>query len=378
MLRLLHLSDVHLGAAHPELGPAGALQRERQWEALERAVELAATEQCGLAIVSGDLFDTNAQPRRAVERVGRVLGRAASAGITIAILPGDADPFDASSVYRTWDLAALAGVPDADRIHVLDPGGPALVLPALDVAVRAYRVEPGTTLDDALAAPRDEGESGVRLRIGAVHVAPGMEPPSDAVVAASGLDYLAIGGSMGHVQGSGGTGGWGDPGPIESLGPAGDVGHVLLVTLDPAGKERVRVDARTVGRTRRLRLELPASEFADDAALREHLAALADPDLACDVCLTGLRGPDLRVDEAALEAGVGPAFFHLRIEDASTASPPAPPEPAPESIAGAFVRDVGGRMATALDEGRTSDARELGEQLEWGTRLLADSTGMPV
>ncbi len=378
MLRLLHLSDAHLGAAHPELGPAGTRQRERQWDALERALGLAVSERCALVIVAGDLFATNAQPRRAVERAGRALARAVSAGVTVALLPGDSDADGPSSAYRTWDLAALGGVSDADRLHVLDPHRPPLVLPALDVAIRAYVVEEGSSIDETLVAPRDEDEPGVRWKVGVAHVPEGAAPPSDAALAASGLDYLALGGSMTLRSAGGGAGSFGDPGPIESMSAAGDVGHALLVTIDERERDLVRVEARAVGRTRRLRLELPATDFADEAALAGHLAALGDPDLACDVRLTGLRGPELRIDEAALETRLGPGFFHLRIVDAATASPPPPPEPVPESIAGAFVRDVGSRMAAAVAEGRTADARELGEELEWGTRLLAASTGMPV
>jgi hypothetical protein len=378
MLRLLHVSDVHLGARHPELGTAGVAQRERQWQAFERALELAAAEDCAVALISGDLFDSNAQPRRSVERVAKAVGSAVSAGVTVAILPGDSDPFDASSVYRTYDLAALAGMPDADGIHVLEPGRRILVLPALDLAVRAYQVGEGKSLDEALGEPRDEPETGVRMRVGVAHIAPGGAAPSEAAVVASGLDYLALGGRMSPSQGAAATGRWADPGPIESMGELGDVGQALLVTLDPDGRQRVRIEQRPVGRTRRRQLELAVDGFADEHALVEHLLALADLDLACDVHLAGSRSPGLLVDEAALEARLESGFFHLRIYDESVAPVPAGPAPAPASIAGAFLLDVGGRIAAATSEGRSGDARELGEIRDLGMRQLAGSSGMPV
>jgi len=378
MLRLLHLSDVHLGARHPELGATGAAQRERQWQALERALELAAAEGCAVALISGDLFDSNAQPRRSVERVAKAVGAAVSAGVTVAILPGDCDPFDASSVYRTFDLAALAGMPGADGIHVLEPGRRLLVLPALDLAVRAYQPAEGTSLDEALGEAPDEAETGVRMRVGVAHVAPGGTPPSEAALVASGLDYLALGGSMAPAQGGGGARRWADPGAIESTGESGAVGQALLVMLDPDARQRVRVDPRPVGRTRQRRLELSVDGFADESALVEHLSALGDPDLVCEVHLAGTRPLGLQVDEAALEARLAPGFFHLRIHDASLAPAPAGPVPAPGSIAGAFRLDVGGRIATAAEEGRSDDARELGEVRDLGVRLLAGSSGMPV
>jgi len=393
MLRLLHLADVHLGARHPELGAAGEIQRERQFQAFERAMELAVSERCAVVVVAGDLFDSNAQPRRSVERAARAVAVAVAGGAVVAILPGDCDPYDASSLYRTYDLAALAGIPDTDGIHVLEPGSRTLVLPALDVALRAYVAGDGTPLDDALREPRDEAETGVRLRVGVAHLGTDAAPPSAEALEAAGLDYLALGGTLAPSHGAAGSAQWADPGPLESLArpadahptdarPAepgsGDAGQALLVVLDPGARGRTRIEARVVGRTRRLRLELGAADFADDVALADHLGTLADPDLACDLRLVGQRPPDLRIDEASLEARLAPSFLHLRVVDATLAPPPGGPVPPAESIAGAFISDVRGRMDRAIAEGRSEDARELGEELELGTRLLAGSTGMPV
>src|SRR3954470_10500369 len=77
MLRLLHTADVHLGARHADLGDAAAAQRERQFAAFKASVDLAISEQVDLFLVAGDLFDSNVQPRRSVERVAAELGRLA-------------------------------------------------------------------------------------------------------------------------------------------------------------------------------------------------------------------------------------------------------------------------------------------------------------
>jgi hypothetical protein len=386
MLRLLHLADVHLGARHPELGAAGEIQRERQFQAFERAMELAVSERCAVVVVAGDLFDSNAQPRRSVERAARAMAVAVAGGAVVAILPGDSDPYDVSSLYRTYDLAALAGIPETDGIHVLEPGSRTLVLPSLDVAVRAYVGGDDTSLDDALREPRDEAETGVRLRVGVAHLGGEAVPPTEEALEAAGLDYLALGGTPGPAHGAAGSAQWADPGPLESLArsadarptDAGSAGQALLVVLDPGTRGRTRIEARVVGRTRRVHLELGAADFTDDVALADHLRTLADPDLACDLRLVGQRPPDLRIDEASLETRLAPSFLHLRVVDATLAPPPGGPTPPAESIAGAFIADVRGRMDRAIADERSEDARELGEELELGTRLLAGSTGMPV
>ncbi len=382
MLRLLHLADVHLGARHVELGSAGTEQRERQWQAFEAALALATSDHCDLVVIAGDLFDSNAQPRRTIERAAKAMGAAVAAGARVVILPGDSDPYDAASIYRTYDLTALAGLPpDTDGLHVLVPGRMTLVVPALDLAVRGYVAAPPASLDEALGAPRDEAETGVRLRIGVAHgrVGPaGTTGMSDQGVAASGLDYLALGGAMEPVDGAAGTTRWADPGPPELLDAgASSPGQALFVMLDPDRPERARIEPRPVGRSRRLRVDLPAAGFEDELALIAHLASLADADLACDVHVSGTRPAGLLLDEASLEGRLAPGFLHLRIHDQTLAAGPSAAAP-PESIGGAFARDLGDRIAAAATAGHAEEERELREQLDLGARLLAGSTGMPV
>ena len=125
MLRLLHTADVHLGARHADLGEQAAAQRERQFAAFRATVDLALAEKVDLVLVAGDLFDSNTQPRRSVERVAAELKRLADAAIRTVIIPGTHDVYDGASVYRAYDLAALAGLPpDTDRLVVLTPDRP--------------------------------------------------------------------------------------------------------------------------------------------------------------------------------------------------------------------------------------------------------------
>ena len=88
MPRLLHLADVHLGARHHDLGEAAATQRERQFDAFRRAIDLALAEKVDVVLVAGDLFDSNQQPRRSVERAAAEFGRLAAAGIRTVDHPG--------------------------------------------------------------------------------------------------------------------------------------------------------------------------------------------------------------------------------------------------------------------------------------------------
>ncbi len=139
MLRIIHTADVHLGARHDDLGEQAAAQRERQFAAFKAAVDLALTEKVDLFLIAGDLFDSNMQPRRSVERVAAELARLAESRIRTVIIPGTHDVFDRASIYRAYDLAAMAGVTAATAaeqlVTVLDPDHPSVHLVALETVV---------------------------------------------------------------------------------------------------------------------------------------------------------------------------------------------------------------------------------------------------
>ena len=122
MLRIIHTADVHLGARHDDLGEQASAQRERQFAAFTAAIDLALAEKVDLFLIAGDLFDSNVQPKRSVERVAAQLQRLAASKIRTVIIPGTHDGYDRSSIYRAYDLKALAGSTAADDlVTVLTP-----------------------------------------------------------------------------------------------------------------------------------------------------------------------------------------------------------------------------------------------------------------
>ena len=169
MLRIIHTADVHLGARHDDLGEQAAAQRERQFAAFKAAIDLALAEKVDLFLIAGDLFDSNVQPRRSVERVAAELKRLAEARIRSVIIPGTHDVYDRASIYRAYDLAALAGcAPDDDLVTVLDPEHPWVHLGALDAVVHgrvfATKRAPHSPLEGLSAASAGTAEMTPRHR----------------------------------------------------------------------------------------------------------------------------------------------------------------------------------------------------------------------
>ncbi len=385
MLRLLHTADVHLGARHTDLGDAAAAQRERQFAAFRASVDVALAEKVDLFLVAGDLFDSNTQPRRSVERVAAEIARLAGARVRTVIVPGTHDVYDRSSIYRAYDLAVLAGTRPADElVTVLTPERPWIHLAACDVVVHgpvfATKRAPHSPLRGLAAVETPPAA----WKIGLLHAAlsiPGRTDHDEVVIttdeiAASGLDYLALGHwHSAQVAKAGGVT-YAYAGAPEPVAVDQDrAGKVLLVTLDERdGRRIVTADKRTVGRTVFQHLDLDAATIESQPALVARLTASASPDMVLDVRLIGVRPDDLDVDPAEVEAALRGAFLRVRVRDVSRPALSEGALPPTETITGAFIRNVEGRIAdleAAGDDLGVREAEELRDVLRLGRLLLA-------
>jgi hypothetical protein len=147
---------------------------------------------------------------------------------------------------------------------------------------------------------------------------------------------------------------------------------VLLVELNERdGARTVSVEERQVGKTRFERQELDASAQTSQPALVETLRGLADPDLVLDVRLVGVRPDELDLDVEEIETALAPAFLKIRVRDASLAALTEGTLPSPDTIAGAFIRDLEARIAELEAAGSEAEAAETRDALRLGRLLLA-------
>ena len=386
MLRLLHTADIHLGARHADLGEVAATQRERQFAAFRATVSLAIEEKVDIVLIAGDLFDSNTQPKRSVDRVAAELKRLAAASIRTVIIPGTHDCYDRASIYRSHDLAAMAGSgPDDDMVTVLTPDQGSVHLKACDLVVHGTvfgtKRAPFSPLRDLHVTQPDETAT---WHVGMVHGAlaiPGKTDGDEVVVtkeeiAATGLDYLALGHWHSSQKGKAGGTTYAYSGAPEPVAVNQDgAGNVLIVTLDEqAGKRTVTVEERRVGLTRFEKLDLDAAKIANQPDLVAKLQARADPDLVLEARLTGVRPDELDINTDEVEDQLHGSFLRIRVRDAATPALSAGSLPSPDTIAGAFIRDVEARIAELEADpanASASEAAELRDVLRLGRLLLA-------
>jgi DNA repair protein SbcD/Mre11 len=382
MPRLLHMADVHLGARYRDLGPAAAAQRERQLAAFERAIDAAVREKVDLVLIAGDLFDSNGQPRRSVEAVAGQLAKLVKRHIPVVLVPGTHDCYDESSIYRAFDLAAMAGAEEgSDAVVVLTDERSSVSYPAMDLTVhgRVFRTKraPRSPLEGFKAT---ETGAGGRWHVGLIHgslMVPGKVESddvlfTDAEVAASGLDYLALGHWHSYLAGRSGATTWAYSGAPEPVALDQDrAGSVLLVEL-AEGSSAPRIEQLPVGRTTVRREAIDAAQVESQEALVAQLAAMGHPDLFLDARLTGIKPDSLDVVVDEVERRLDGKFLRFRLLDQSIAALPEGDLAPADTIPGAFVRDLEQRISDRESAGDEEGAAELREALRYGRLLLED------
>ncbi|MGJ0184919.1 metallophosphoesterase family protein [Corynebacterium glyciniphilum] len=105
VFRFLHTSDWQLGMDRWFLGEeAGPRYREARLAAVERLLDVAKARQCAAVVVAGDVFDDNLVDPVTWRRTVDILRRSP---VPVFLLPGNHDPYDAASVYRSRDFDEL-------------------------------------------------------------------------------------------------------------------------------------------------------------------------------------------------------------------------------------------------------------------------------
>lgn len=384
MPRLLHMADVHLGARHRDLGAAAQKQRDRQFAAFRRAIDVALERQVDAVLIVGDLFDSNSQPRRTAERAASELRRLADRQIPTVIIPGTHDCYDPTSIYRALSLPELAGLDHGatQLITVLTPERPDVVLQAADMVVFGRVFDTKKAPRSPLAGFSAASDTRARHKVGMIHgalIIPGVVESDDVCftteeVAASGLEYLALGHWHSFKQGRAGATSWAYSGAPEPVAVDQDgAGQVLVVELSsPESGVAPAIEAVPVGKTHFRRVDVDAASIHSQADLVRELRAYADQDTVLEVRLSGVAADGLDLQADQIQKELTDQFLGVKVRDGSIAALPDGPLPPAETIAGAFIRDLAGRITAAETANDAASAAELREVLHLGRVLLDD------
>jgi len=359
-VRILHLADLHLGAAFPSMGEHGPERSRDLLNAFQRAVELAASPEhpVDLVAIAGDLFDTHDPDEGLCFQVETCLEKLSKAGVPVALVPGTHDAFSyRRSIYRRLRLPEGVHLLATPR---LSPG-PRLSIRGETVQLYGIAYDPSVSFRPL----SDFARSGVAdYHVGILHGALQDSPnwkirPSDlpldrAEIGASGLDYLALGHYHNFVEvREGGTVAV-YPGTLEGR-KFGEDGtrYLVLATLTHgnAALERKPWNTRTLSQ---VTLDFTSAAIHDDRRLLERLSAFAGEREIVRARLEGAA--DFAFEAERIEAMVRDRFFHLELDDRTylldTALLGQFKDEA--TIRGAFVR----RTLNRLAEAKTQEEKE--------------------
>jgi DNA repair exonuclease SbcCD nuclease subunit len=325
-MRFVHTADWQLGMTrHFLAGEAQPRYSAARRDAVAELRTLAADVGAEFVVVSGDVFEHN---QLAPEVISQSLEAMRHIGIPVYLLPGNHDPLDASSVYRS----ALFTAECPANVTVLDQPGIRQVRPGLQIVAAPWRSKAPTidlvadVLGDLEGPPAD---GGIRVLVahGGVDVLdPDPAKPSlirlagvhDAL-ARGAVHYVALGdkhsvtkvGSSGRVWYSGSP----EVTNYDDVEP--DPGHVLVVDVDETDPGHpVMVETRRVGRWRFVTLQRPVDSGRDIADLDVNLDLMPDKDrTVIRLALTGSLTVTDRADLDACLDKYSRLFASLRVWD---------------------------------------------------------------
>lgn len=194
MARILHAADFHLDTPFSSMSAEHAAElRRAQKSALEAMVALANRAGVDMLLLAGDLLDSEGLYRETRSFLPELLSGTRA---RVFIAPGNHDRYSASSPYAEERFS--------DNVHIFcRPVIEAVELPELGCTVWGAGFD-SRYIDSALLGGFSVPQDG-RCHIMVMHGDPNpgsmYNPVTEADVAASGLDYLALG----HVHAYGGV-----------------------------------------------------------------------------------------------------------------------------------------------------------------------------
>jgi DNA repair exonuclease SbcCD nuclease subunit len=235
MVRFIHTADLQLGMTRNFLDQdAQARYAQARIDVLSAIGELADAEHAEFVVVAGDVFETNrVRPRT----VGRALEALASIPVPVFLLPGNHDPLDAATVYRSPTFAGSAppNVVVLESSSPIEVGGGVQVVGAPWTTKRPLRDLVAGACDSLTADP-----TCVRVLVGHGAVDTFAEFHNPAVIGVAAAEtaisegkvhYIALGDRHSTTQ-VGETGRiWYAGTPEPTAHDETDAGNVLLVEL---------------------------------------------------------------------------------------------------------------------------------------------------
>lgn len=355
-IRIIHAADLHLDSPYQGLSTAkAAMRREEQSLLLQRLVMLAGDEGADLMLLSGDLLDSASGSTATGEELLRWLGQAPC---PVFIAPGSSDCYSERSPWAKLTLPEnvtvfreksirMAAVPSAcARIY-----GAAYTEPHSPPVLKGFHAERRADVYNILC----------------MH----MEQVSEEELAASGMDYAALG--CGHTaSGLKRSGGCHYAWPGCPEGRGFDECGEKTVSIVELGTEGCKL--RTVNIASRQYRSMSLDVTGKDPLLLIH-TSLPD-DTVRDIYRITLTGETERApDLGRLHQNLDEMFFALQLRDRTGLTQSLWELAGEDTLRGIFLA----KLKTLMDSAKTESEKQRVEQAaRWGLAALGDGEEVAV
>ncbi len=282
MIKFIHTGDWQLGMTRHFLNSdAQARFSAARLDSITAISQLAAEENCDFVVVCGDVFESNQIERQVLRRA--LDNMKAAPEVDFYLLPGNHDPLDPSSIYRSPTFERCR----PDNVLVLDTSVPMQAAAGVELVAAPWANKHPLTDLVGDACINLERSDIVRIVVGHGAVdSMSPDPNNPANISLARLEakinegvihYVALGDrhSTTDVGASGRI--WYSGAPEPTNYNETDPGNVLIVTLDANNpNDKPSVEKRQTGTWRFERRERELSSDADIDAVEEWLAGLPD------------------------------------------------------------------------------------------------------
>ena len=278
MVRFIHTADWQLGMTRHFLSEESQARfSEARIETIRAIGRLAIDEDCVFVVVGGDVFETNHVERQVIVRALDAIR--ATPAVTFYLLPGNHDPLNASSVFRSETFVRHA----PENVVVLDGETPVDVANGARIVGAPWSSKKPLVdlVNQAIAAAPEFDGATVVVGHGAVDVlSPDAADPAlirlgdlDAAIMNGQVQYVALGDR--HSTTDVGTTGrvWYSGAPEPTAFTEVDPGNVLVVGID--GGE-VTVSTREIAHWDFRSLEFDLQGIQDIEDLNDALTGIED------------------------------------------------------------------------------------------------------
>jgi DNA repair exonuclease SbcCD nuclease subunit len=278
MTKFVHTADWQLGMTRHFLSEeAQARFTAARIEAISRIGALALDEGCSFVVVGGDVFESNQVERQVVVRSLEAMRGVA--GITFYLLPGNHDPLDAASVFRSKTFVDNCPA----NVVVLENSDPVVVASGIEIVGAPWFTK--RPLVDLVARSVADLPAEGTLRVVVGHgstdsLSPNPNDPAlvalgdmEAAIAAGAVHYVALGDRHSTTE-VGGTGRiWYSGAPEPTDYDEIDPGNVLIVNLSAGG---VTVERQRVGTWQFVRRDFDVTGTEDCQKVEHFLDEISD------------------------------------------------------------------------------------------------------